>query len=57
MAAEHGVLQEQDLRDERQRERDQHRIGDEGQDVAPLDRRLDLLAEIEGDEVAGAEPR
>ena len=43
------------MRNERQGERNQHRVGDKGQDVASLDRGLDLLAEVEGDEVARAE--
>ena len=44
------------MRDDRQGERDQHGVGHEGQDVPSLDGGLGLLAEIDGDDVARAEP-
>ena len=55
VAAEDGAAAA-DMGDDGERERDHHRLGDEGEDVAALDRRLDLFAEIERDEVARAEP-
>ena len=57
VAAEDGAAAAGSRATTRERQRDHHRVGDEGEDVAALDRRLDLLAEIERDQVARAEPR
>ena len=48
---------EQQVGDDGQRERDHHRLGDEGMDVAALELALELLAEIDRDDVARAEAR